>query len=394
MTLKHLFNITVAFIKMLALAGLLFGNSVLALADEAESRITDLTQDADVFAWFADENRTIRWCCATTRDSRLSCEFKSALENWRKYFEQKFPSQTSAKIPRLSFKEKKVDCDGTEDLKVAIGTEDAEIASIKAKYIDPLGFAHLKSYEPKSRWGKGLIWISATGSEIDRYRILMHEIGHMLGCGHVEGTVMAEGIAIAGQSEAESDFPAASIDRARQLLLPSDSSILSTMPKRTKGGPLKIPSNDLLGFDGEMQELGQDILRILTGQEPRSPIGRITASARIFTPANWIGKLWIEQSKARSSGVLLAEFEPDVFQFELNRVISETPFSPSPVFRTVSTTEIAELQSMGRTLSGFIYGLNFKKIPILVQENFNRRMEFILLQNGASLNLSEMGSPD
>ncbi|MGZ3711030.1 MAG: hypothetical protein ACXVBE_04705, partial [Bdellovibrionota bacterium] len=90
-------------------------------------------------------------------------------------------------------------CRGDEDLTVYYGVEDARVKSVKDSYDSPLGFAHLENYNEMTGDGRGFIWIS-DAPEVrmhpnHRKALMYHEMGHVFGNGHVEGTVMEEDIA-------------------------------------------------------------------------------------------------------------------------------------------------------------------------------------------------------
>ncbi|MCX6123501.1 MAG: hypothetical protein NTV34_01935, partial [Proteobacteria bacterium] len=79
----------------------------------------------------------------------------------------------------------------------------------RKEYQNPAAYARLKSYDFKKGWGQGVIWlhdgdpfqyISADGkiAELDFQTdgvveaLIMHEMGHVFGNGHISGTIMDE----------------------------------------------------------------------------------------------------------------------------------------------------------------------------------------------------------
>lgn len=97
----------------------------------------------------------------------------------------------------------KENCDGKEDVKFYFGGTNQEIEKIKTLYDDPSGFAHRSSYDQEKGWGKGFVWIAPSksieqgrgfpnwNSPYTLHGILLHEIGHLYGCQHIEGTIMS-----------------------------------------------------------------------------------------------------------------------------------------------------------------------------------------------------------
>jgi hypothetical protein len=93
-------------------------------------------------------------------------------------------------------------CDGREDLRFLLGSEDAEVIREKAHYERPSAISYRKGFDSAAGWSKGWIWFSSAGA-VDSMRgfpnwrddttfrtILLHELGHVFGNIHVSGTIM------------------------------------------------------------------------------------------------------------------------------------------------------------------------------------------------------------
>jgi hypothetical protein len=102
-------------------------------------------------------------------------------------------------------------CDGKQNLAVYFGVENDEVREHKGQFSHPVGFAQLTqdggSFDDASKPAQGFIWIAPSGSveqangvpvypRWDRTNrgmlrgLLLHEMGHVFGNGHVDGTVM------------------------------------------------------------------------------------------------------------------------------------------------------------------------------------------------------------
>jgi hypothetical protein len=103
-------------------------------------------------------------------------------------------------------------CDGTEDLTIYFGVENDDINVRRKRYNFPFGFAELVNSVPmhahQEAWSKGLIWIAKPQSIDPKFKIpswdnfegaplemlLTHEMGHVFGNQHIDGTIMSADI--------------------------------------------------------------------------------------------------------------------------------------------------------------------------------------------------------
>lgn len=94
-------------------------------------------------------------------------------------------------------------CDGKEDIKFYFGGTNPEIEKSKALYDNPSAFAHRSSFNAETGWGSGYVWVAPSksvdpnqqfpdwNSPYALHGILLHEIGHVYGNQHIEGTIMS-----------------------------------------------------------------------------------------------------------------------------------------------------------------------------------------------------------
>lgn len=122
---------------------------------------------------------------------------------------------------RLATRFIEVPCQPGVDLKFYFGHETPEIESARREMRHPLAFAYETDVDYKLGWRKGYIWVSRAGShpiefshrffpdwsdEDQLFAIVLHEVGHVFGVDHTEGTIMDADILgrIAGATESAS----------------------------------------------------------------------------------------------------------------------------------------------------------------------------------------------
>jgi len=88
---------------------------------------------------------------------------------------------------------------GKEDLTIYLGYTNKEVEEIRSKLFDPSALAHKVSYDKEKGWGKGFIWLRGIenltflwdkNSLLNLKGIFVHELGHVLGNDHRDGTIM------------------------------------------------------------------------------------------------------------------------------------------------------------------------------------------------------------
>lgn len=170
--------------------------------------------DASKRAWFLEKDRVVKYCILADKNFGVSQKIVSTLleksfEKWSNYLhEKKIQTTIANKIEYSSV------CENA-DLVLYLGTENETIRREKLKYKAPIAFVHKDSTFLSKTWSRGFIWLAKPNSLIETapaitnkkqytypdfnsnkklYAILLHEVGHIMGTGHVPNTIMDESI--------------------------------------------------------------------------------------------------------------------------------------------------------------------------------------------------------
>lgn len=251
----------------------------------------------DGSAWFFDGSRKIRYCMAIAPSfgadaDRVHNAIKSAFATWEKYLVTKERIGIDRK-PGFRFATELAylpTCDGTEDLSFKFGILDAESTSHLKDLRTPVALAVRTAYDPKTRWGKGFVWLASQGSLGESMSpkseqgsvqtkplpdwsgsysiegILLHEVGHIFGNEHIPGTIMQEYIVHSAQWLPEVD---------RQRYLTQIDWYFELVPSATScNAPVKgtLGFKGLDPFTGTPYDTTQDNFKLLTG---RAPVGKV-----------------------------------------------------------------------------------------------------------------------
>jgi Putative peptidase family len=188
-------------------------------------------------AWFLG-TATVRYCVVShpsfgVDSATIAQSIDEVLGKWAKYIDEKgvnFGAFSEFKLPtRFQFVSK---CAGSEDLTFYFGVTNSQIEAAKKTFDHPISFAYRAAYDMNKGWGKGFVWFSlpgpaGDGGTLDWQRpfvltgMLLHEMGHVLGCGHVGGTIMGRDIAQAATvgTPEEAKYWLADIDQSQELVL-------------------------------------------------------------------------------------------------------------------------------------------------------------------------------
>jgi hypothetical protein len=172
-------------------------------------------------AWFVntDANAVVHACYVVSPSFGISNPTLEKIVNddyqqWADYLALKHVESSSSDFYFAKKIQLASSCTGKEDLKFYFGVQDDVVKKAKTNYQEPYGFAELSecSQDPNcqdSSWKQGFVWIAGPG-DIDNFLegapawgqnpealrgLLLHELGHVFGNGHVEGTTMTPRIA-------------------------------------------------------------------------------------------------------------------------------------------------------------------------------------------------------
>ncbi len=160
-------------------------------------------------AWFLGEDRTITYCYDLAssfgaESSLIDTTLDAVTKQWADYIATKKINTTASLMKKLNLATQfsRIDrCDGREDLKFYFGVTNQEVETARTRdaLVDPFAFAHRSSYDTAKGWSKGFVWVTPTGRlkpdwsiEPNLHGVLLHELGHVLGCGHADQTIMDE----------------------------------------------------------------------------------------------------------------------------------------------------------------------------------------------------------
>lgn len=256
-------------------------------------------------AWFlGDKNKKITFCINRLQDFPIDKEelvylISAAFRSWGNYIDQKtsrleYKSNFGRVMEIVTNLQYQESCNKQVDLTFYFGTDSPVINKIKQNFYNPSAFAHRESYDMHKGWGKGFIWFSKPHIVIPEisfpdwnnykklFAMLLHETGHVLGCGHIENTIMTKNISLLLRKNSREEF-LTKIDHFKELVSQSSynlpkmgigkegfSYLLGYMPSEFKHSKLSlkwsypVTNAELILIDGDSQakfnlKLGQTI---------------------------------------------------------------------------------------------------------------------------------------
>lgn len=244
---------------LLALSLVLVSFNLWAQGGNEVGNGADIPKGQTTRAWFLQLNdgpnfsRRIRYCYNLSSDFGVQApvvenELRQAFLTWTDYVRMKGVNAVTQPLRIVTEGQLIPSCDGTEDLRFEMGTITDEIQAAKKYYNNPVAFAAQRSYSIDGGWGNGSIWISSAGM-VDPSRnypnwkadgalqaILLHELGHVFGCSHIQGTILDENLASLLRDGLWPQGQLRSIDYSREVLV-------QRQDARCYKGELGLPHN-------------------------------------------------------------------------------------------------------------------------------------------------------
>lgn len=169
-------------------------------------------------AWFVDDSRAIKSCYLLSPSfgipmNQVEDAIHHGFKTWGSYIGSRVNAVKPGDVFNLSTTYSLSNaCVGDEDLVFYLGVSTPEIANELNQADASVAVAVRTGYSVKQRWGKGFIWFAAqksvsAGDAKDSPTLIpdwnlahsleamvLHELGHVYGNGHANGTVMSESI--------------------------------------------------------------------------------------------------------------------------------------------------------------------------------------------------------
>ncbi len=168
----------------------------------------EIIEEGKNTAWFTSPLNPIISCVEVAPDFGVpDAEIERALQevwsDWGRYFRER---AIPGGIEQVAFSYKRGSkCEGDEDIALYLGVRNKVVTEAMKKFDRPVGFAYRVSADFKKGWSQGFIWIASHGeytkgrsaypdwrAKYNLKGLLMHELGHVYGVGHVPLTIMDE----------------------------------------------------------------------------------------------------------------------------------------------------------------------------------------------------------
>lgn len=230
----------------------------------------DDDREHEHIAWFVDASREIRFCIARAdtfpiAESDIAERIAKTFKKWETYASAKaWRSEIGAATQdRIATKTTFIGpCTDLSqaDVRFYFGVEDQAVNAKMEYFHNPSAFAVRTDYDVDSHWGRGFVWFREStpytgdaptpmGLRLDWTKatlfdsLLLHEVGHILGIGHIPETIMRSDIvdllyAYASVSDAYNPFgigwTSERIDQDHELIVASTSFVGAVTSVQTR----------------------------------------------------------------------------------------------------------------------------------------------------------------
>ncbi|MBT4792270.1 MAG: hypothetical protein HON90_11930 [Halobacteriovoraceae bacterium] len=168
----------------------------------ASSKVGNGSDEQSTYVWFYDDD-VVLYCIKVPSNEEFTIPrfqeiIEASVKKWKKYYQEKilkdlrFVDEHKVNF-NFAYQE---NCNGSENISFYIGLEDEKIIDVKKSFVYPSAFAWREEFDSVSLKGKGIVWVSEDYLIKNKYNrsaleiILTHELGHVFGNPHVEGTIM------------------------------------------------------------------------------------------------------------------------------------------------------------------------------------------------------------
>ena len=339
-------------------------------------------------AWVLGDKNKINYCYNLALDFGVDShiaenEIKAALDVWKTYitakkineslessFHQGHNSSDPVQIEKsksfhLSINSNLLPhCDGSENIKFYLGYEDSNISALKAAYFNPTAFAHRSQFDSMTGVGQGVIWLAkqkALGPEKGDYPnwslknrlrgVLIHELGHFYGVGHIDGTIMQEdmfGLLLSSnwttENQAAIEYKMSHIDHEKELYYTNVDANEHTYEGQMTVSGLANKTESSTNFE------------LLTGQKPNGLV---------------VAQLY-KRKLTLSDGLIKAEFDIKLDDANISNSLPISIFYASRSWPDVGSHLVGSgltLPHWSSTTIGEIYTITGTTLPLVIEQN-------------------------
>lgn len=354
-------------------------------------------------AWFVGQAGPIKACIKVApdfgmpRDVDSQAMIQTVFKTWQIYVRDKLVEKKRSDQLKLIFDLNFLpSCDGTQELAFYFGVNNDETVKPKADYNDPLGFVYRQSFDETKGRGKGFVWIQGDSSQslwrnpARLQALLMHEVGHILGCDHVSGTIMDSQIADFIRSDASNAFVVG--DNA-QKIKSADQARIEYFSKNIDGNTLlywcmecQTPVPGEIGTPKRWEPAtGFDPKITFTRFVGRAPIGKIEATFQM--------ELNVNDDKHPFKALSLVyrdQLGSKVIPFLMRQGVNAFDQSNHAFIFNVYTTSdphggTASLPALAAVLEGYVHDAAGKLLPITIALNSSTNYSWVQINYAKGL---------